>query len=268
MAWPARIETRAPRWGALVLLGLALALAGPARAGCLAGAADEVVRVRHVIDGDTLVLAGGRHLRLIGIDTPELGRDGRPDEPLAREARGRLEALVAGAQGRLRLRYDAERADGYGRLLAHALLPDGRTVEEVLLREGLAVSLVVPPNVAGLACYRRAEAEARSARRGLWALARYQRQDAARARLEEAGRFVWLEGEVAAVRRTRRSVWLELRGGVAVRVAREDWAWFEGIDWQRLRGRRVGVRGIPYRGGGAWRIRLRHPVDLEIGGGS
>jgi micrococcal nuclease len=37
------------------------------------------VGLRYVSDGDTLVLSDGRRLRLIGINTPERGRDGKPD---------------------------------------------------------------------------------------------------------------------------------------------------------------------------------------------
>ena len=40
--------------------------------------------VARVIDGDTLRLAGGDSLRLVGVNTSEIGRDGEPDEPLAR----------------------------------------------------------------------------------------------------------------------------------------------------------------------------------------
>jgi endonuclease YncB( thermonuclease family) len=130
--------------------------------------------VDHVHDGDSVRLADGRALRLIGIDTPELARDGRPDEPLARAARDRLRELLRDSGMRLELRFDREREDHYGRLLAHAYLPDGRSIAAELLAEGLATQLVVPPNEASWTCFRQAERVARRARLGLWALPGYQ----------------------------------------------------------------------------------------------
>jgi micrococcal nuclease len=91
--------------------------------------------VRHVLDGDTVILQNNQHVRLIGINAPELGKDGAPDQPLATRTRDRLAQLMRGQ--RVTLAFERERQDHYGRLLAHVYLPDGRDVEEILLREGL-----------------------------------------------------------------------------------------------------------------------------------
>ena len=53
------------------------------------------VAVQRVVDGDTLRLSDGRSVRMIGLNTPELGKQGRSDEPFAVAARKRLETLVA-----------------------------------------------------------------------------------------------------------------------------------------------------------------------------
>ena len=50
--------------------------------------------VRHVIDGDTLILYNGDRVRLIGIDTPEIGFQGTPSEEGAEEARFFVNALL------------------------------------------------------------------------------------------------------------------------------------------------------------------------------
>lgn len=125
-------------------------------------------RVTAVMDGDTVDLwRDGRpwRIRLHGVDTPETGQAWGP------EARAVLRDLVEGRRVGLRIRG----TDVYGRILGELTLPDGRSVEEELLRRGAAW------------CYRRAfpgegtpellarrerllrlEAEARAARRGLW----------------------------------------------------------------------------------------------------
>ena len=61
------------------------------------------VAVQRVVDGDTLRLSDGRSVRMIGLNTPELGKKGRADEPFAVTARKRLEALVAASDGQLAL---------------------------------------------------------------------------------------------------------------------------------------------------------------------
>ena len=91
-----------------------------------AGAANRTAEIRYVIDGDTVVLADGQHVRLIGINAPELGKDGAPNQPVAARARVGLAALVE--KRHVTLVLGRERHDHYGRLLAHLLLPRTRHI--------------------------------------------------------------------------------------------------------------------------------------------
>ena len=54
--------------------------------------------------------------------------------------------------------------------MAYAFLADGRMVNEEMARAGYATTLVYPPKVRYVERIRRAVAEARAARRGLWAV--------------------------------------------------------------------------------------------------
>ncbi|MCB0216035.1 MAG: thermonuclease family protein [Caldilineae bacterium] len=130
----------------------------------------ERARVREVIDGDTLVLDGGEHLRILGVDTPET-RHPELDGPqaLGPEASARLKHLVEGRE--VRLEREAQDRDHYGRLLRHVWL-GRRLIAEQLLEEGLAWRLVLPPNTGHAERLARAEARARAAGRGLWGLPR------------------------------------------------------------------------------------------------
>ncbi len=85
-------------------------------------AADRGV-VRWVVDGDTVVLADGRHVRYIGIDTPEIDHAKQQAEPLAYGARSVNRQLVEGQS--VRLEYDRETTDRYGRTLAYVYRGDG-----------------------------------------------------------------------------------------------------------------------------------------------
>jgi len=67
--------------------------------------------VLDVIDGDTLILASGERVRLICINTPELGDSG------SYEAKDFLESLVLGKD--VRLEKDVSERDEYGRLLKY-----------------------------------------------------------------------------------------------------------------------------------------------------
>jgi micrococcal nuclease len=124
------------------------------------------VLVRYVIDGDTIDVAGIGRVRLLGIDAPEIGSSLEMPAPLAVEAKHRLAALIASRW--VRLEYDATPRDAYDRRLAYVVLDNSSCVNETLVREGLArVSARMPLN--RLADLKRAEAEARAFRRGIWA---------------------------------------------------------------------------------------------------
>lgn len=97
-----------------------------------------------VTDGDTIrvVIDGvSEPVRLIGIDTPELNG---VVEPYAEEARARLAELVAGG---VCLERDVSERDRFQRRLFWVWLPDGRLVNEVLVREGLATVVTFAPDV-------------------------------------------------------------------------------------------------------------------------
>ena len=125
------------------------------------------VRVGRVIDGDTLELSDGTKVRLIGVDTPELARAGRPAEPFAHEAARFTEQFLS--QGPVRLELDPyERQDRYGRRLAYVWVGQ-RMLNEELLLAGLArARLEFGYSEVMKVRFAQAEAQARQARRGLW----------------------------------------------------------------------------------------------------
>ena len=93
----------------------------------------RTVRVAEVIDGDTVVIGSGQHVRLIGIDTPERDTCGY------REASEALRSLVEGHTVRLVNPESVRDEDRYGRLLRY-LDRDGKDAGHDLLRGGLAVA--------------------------------------------------------------------------------------------------------------------------------
>jgi micrococcal nuclease len=123
--------------------------------------------VERVVDGDTIVLRGGERVRYIGVDTPESVKPGTPVQCFAKAASHANAALVGGR--RVRLRYDVERRDRYGRTLAYVYRAgDGLFVNAALARRGFARQMTIPPNVAHAGLFRRLVAQARTHARGLW----------------------------------------------------------------------------------------------------
>lgn len=118
------------------------------------------------MDGDSLVLEGGLQVRLLGIDAPEMGKDGRPPDFLAYKSRQLLSELTLGK--RVRCEYDRLRYDHYGRLLAYLFLLDGTLVNAALVQQGLARVYFHAPNVRHREELLAAQREAIGARRGVW----------------------------------------------------------------------------------------------------
>ncbi|MDQ4105829.1 MAG: thermonuclease family protein [Actinomycetota bacterium] len=139
--------------------------------------AEREVTVTRVIDGDTIevrpTVNETEDVRLIGVDAPETAGSPRGAQPYgeraSRFARQRLEGR------RVTLRFDVEKEDDYGRVLAYVYLPDGSMFNEMLLEEGYAQLATFPPNVRHLGRFRAAQRMARKAGRGIWGLSESQR---------------------------------------------------------------------------------------------
>ena len=243
---PTRFRQKAPCWGAFfVLLWLPLA-----------AWAGKTVRVDYVPDGDTVILADRTVVRLAGINTPEAGRNGQPWQPLARQARQRLQTLVAGT---VRLSTANEARDRHGRTLAYLDTASGQDIQAKLVREGLAWVVAIPPNVERLARLVEAETAARAAKRGVWAQAEYKAIDAAGLTAEHSG-FARVQGRISRHWSNRQGDKLFLLdGALLLRVSGHHWPLFGGTP-QNWQDRQIEVRGwISRNHKGQPRIRTEHP---------
>ena len=128
-----------------------------------------IAHVSRVVDGDTIVAqVGGRRerVRYIGIDTPESVKPGTPVQCFAKAASAANERLVEGRT--VRLEFDRELRDRYGRLLAYVERTDGVAVNEALLRGGYARTIVFPPNTRHRRRFAALERDAQDRGAGLW----------------------------------------------------------------------------------------------------
>jgi micrococcal nuclease len=128
--------------------------------------AQEEVKVRWVIDGDTIILTNGRHVRYIGINTPEIEHEHQKAEPYGYHAKKYNEKLVFSKT--VRLQFDKERHDHFGRLLAYVFLPDGTFINQAMIAQGYAYLLPQKPNIKYAKILLQAQREAMSAKKGMW----------------------------------------------------------------------------------------------------
>ena len=122
-------------------------------------------KVKFVYDGDTIFLDNKEKVRYIGIDAPEINRQG-DSEFMADEARGFNANFIKGA--RVRLEYDQEKRDRHGRLLAYVFLENGNMVNAMLVRRGMAHILLKRPNTKHKQLLIECQRNAMKKRWGIW----------------------------------------------------------------------------------------------------
>lgn len=137
------------------------------------------IKVVRVLAVDTLILENDEKISLIGLDGPRPPKtddvkrdkygfiipDANPTIPLETEAFRCVRDLVEGKI--VRLEFDTQRRDGEGVRTAYVFLPDGRMLNEEILRQGYAQLKLRMPNMRYAARFRNAYQEARREMRGL-----------------------------------------------------------------------------------------------------
>jgi endonuclease YncB( thermonuclease family) len=234
----------------------------------------ELATVASVIDGETLELADGRTVRLIGAKAPKppLGWRGEDPWPFVAEARAALEGLAAGK--RVELGFGERRSDRHGHLLAQVFVVEKGArlwLQQAMVAKGLARVYSLPDDRACAADLLPHEREAREKRLGLWGSSAYRIVGATD--LERLRRLIHsyqlVEGRVVAVGEGAGRLYLNFaedwRSDFTVSIERKQLPAFAaaGIDVKSLAGRRVLARGTL-----AWRngpmIEASHPEQLEL----
>jgi micrococcal nuclease len=115
-------------------LVLATLLIFPLSCGGMHGGASTTATIARVLDGDTIVLTDGRHVRLVQLDAPETDED----ECYAAEAKGVLIRLLPfGTEVEIETDPTLDKRDRFGRILAY-VASNGTNINLELVREGAA----------------------------------------------------------------------------------------------------------------------------------
>lgn len=156
---------------AAVALALALTSCTPAEISTTP-ATSTVATVVAVVDGDTIDVktsTGEERVRLIGIDTPEISRDGGADDCYAQEARTYLDQLVYGHDVELVSDPTQADADQYGRLLRHVLI-EGQSAAQLAIEAGAGTEYTYDSSYDRRSDYLAAQDRARDTGAGLWSV--------------------------------------------------------------------------------------------------
>ena len=246
--------------GGIFLAGAAQAMPLPDCAGEVAVANAHVTRVEQ--DG-ALILEDGRAAILEGIRLP--GTDG-PATLAAQRALQVLRQLAV--ETNLVLTATPPKQDRYGRIRVQAF--DHVWLQMALLGRGLARVEIAPDRDECAPDLYEAEARARGASRGLWALPQYAVKQATTLSPSLAGSFQLVEGKVANVGVHDGRAFLDFqddyRKGFSATVAPEDRKIFRsaGFALEDLAGRQVRLRGVIEEFGGRPEIALSNPYQIEL----
>lgn len=184
-----------------------------------------------VSDGDTVLTEEHKWVRLLGIDTPEMGYYNdqkqyvKDPAPIALEAKDFLEAQILSQK--CYFVYDKEKKDHFNRRLAYLYRSnDDLDLNKAILEKGLAVISFYPPNLKQFKEYLAAQNKAREAALGLWGL------DIVAA--DDAHNYI---GQIRTVRGRVRSVYLgksfaylnfgqDYRTDFSIEIARKNLKYF------------------------------------------
>lgn len=251
--------SRAPRRGAFFVVLLVCLLAARA----LASDADST-RVERVLDGDTIVLDSGDTVRMLGINTPELGHGRFPDEPLANQARLYLQREIMGKP--VRLENERPVPDRYGRRLARVFSESGDNLQTKLLERGLGFTVAVGEHedFDYVAEHIEAENLAREKELGVWGDDFFRPVDAGSVANGNYRGFKRVRGSVQRVSRSRKHRVLHLNSDFRVLIPHASWTnQFSGRPDEYL-GRQVEIRGWIFKTHGVSGMKIYHPAMLAV----
>ncbi|MBL4775397.1 MAG: thermonuclease family protein [Mariprofundus sp.] len=214
------------------------------------------VQVASVFDGDTFRTRRGEKVRLLGINTPETAHGSQAAQAYGVEAKRRLRQLIVGQS--VQLRSDKDKRDKYGRTLAQVYLRDGRWVNDIMVKEGLAHVYTFAPNFYWADHLLKSEAMARRDMQGMWKSTRWRILDAADISNRHIGQFHLVRGYVGALQ-----TWRFKLGELSITVPRKSRLWFTPADLPKA-GSRVLIGGvIRISSTGNRYLSLHSPYDLR-----
>ncbi|MDQ6973105.1 MAG: thermonuclease family protein [Mariprofundaceae bacterium] len=211
-----------------------------------------------IFDGDTFKTTRGEHIRLLGINTPEVAHSQSPGQIMGQAASKELARIISGKT--VRLAFDQQHKDVYGRTLAQVYLRDGSWVNGEMVRRGMAHVYTFVPNLRWAEKLIRLEGIARQSRLGIWKTSRFSVLDAGKVDSSHLGQFRIVQGSVSSL---KTKGWKFKLGRLTISVPRKYRSYFK--DFHNIvKGDHVTVRGVVRASSSGLYLALHSPADVEM----
>ena len=216
-------------------------------------------KVKKVYDGDTVELEDGRKIRFLGINTPEVQHKDKMAEAGGEEAKAWLINKLQNA--RVRLEFDAEKTDKYGRTLAYLFNEEKEHINLSLVKAGLATTSIYPPNLRYVNELVAAENKAEQYQLGIWQRPEYAAIPVSN--LTDLGHQGWTRvvGKVIDIHNTSKSIYLVFSSQFEARIERQWLPLFPDVN--DYLGKTVEVRGWLSKNKKQFSILIRHPSAIR-----
>ena len=136
----------------------------------------EKYELQEVIDGDTIRInydGKSEKIRFLLIDTPETNHEKLGEQPFGPEAKAFLKELLKDEK-HVYIEFDVSYRDKYKRLLAYIYTEQGISIQEELLKNGLArVAYIYDPNTKHVDWFKDVQKQAQKQAIGIWSVEDY-----------------------------------------------------------------------------------------------
>ena len=219
----------------------------------------QLHQVARVYDGDTIILKNKKHVRLLGVNTPEIESRHRTEEPGGIAAKKWLQNKLQNKS--VYLEFDQVKHDKYNRLLAHVFLSNGEHVNLALLQKGLAAISIIPPNGRYSDKLIQAQQHAEKSGLGIWSMPEYQIHPITQIANHTKGwqRFT---GIPVAIKKSRKFTRLLFNDKIDIRIANSNIRLFP--DLATYVGKKLEIRGWVARNKDSYTLLIQHPSALIV----
>jgi endonuclease YncB( thermonuclease family) len=214
--------------------------------------------IKKIYDGDTLLLENGHKIRLSSINTPEISKRDKIAEAGGEAAKQWLIQKLADT--RIRLRYDLERKDKYGRTLAHIFTKNNTHINLQLIANGLATVNIYPPNINYVNQLVSAQLQAESQKLGIWGMRAYAPKKVQNFDANQHKGWQRIRGKIRYIKNARKYNYLYLTPTFALKIARQSEHLF--MDLQRYVGQIIEARGWIRKNKQVYHLLIRHPSAM------
>lgn len=216
-------------------------------------------QVKKVYDGDTVLLANGQKVRLLGINTPEVEGRNKTAQAGGEEAKRWLTAQLKNQK--VRLETGLEKKDKYGRLLAHLFTEDKQHINFELVKNGLATVNMHPPNLKYSDALLKAQRKAEKSVIGIWKNEHYQPKQVININRSSLKGWQRVIGQIQSVHHSRKYSYLNFSDTFGLKIDHKSMTLFP--DLESYIGKNIEARGWINKTKKRYSMLVRHPSALS-----